>query len=444
MPLAERNAGGGPGAAIALLGAFALAGSGLPASRAIAAEAGAYTDYKHLGVASCSSSVCHGKISAQSGRHVALNEYTVWTQDDRHSQGYNRLKSPAAVQIAAKLGLPNAVGAKICLDCHTDNVPRALQGPKYKITDGIGCEACHGGSEKWIESHAQPSSAHKANVAKGLYPSDQPLQRATLCLSCHLGTRDKFATHVIMGAGHPRLSFELDAYTLNQPAHYVVDADYVERKGKIDDMNFWVTGQIEAAERELTLLQTGVFTPGGLVPELSFYECFSCHHAMDNMRWSRNRAGPGVNPGTLRLQKQNLVTLQALTEVINPAGLPDLVALTQALVRGGQTDVPSARAASQKLLERLHGIEAWSRRAYSPAEIAAVRKTLVRYAAEDKAGDFTTAEQVVLGVESLSYAMSDHERRKASLDALFDKVKSGVNFNPGQFADAARRVQSQF
>jgi hypothetical protein len=417
-------------------------GVGMPAA-AFGAD-GAFPDYKHMGVASCSSSVCHGKISAQQNRHVALNEYTVWVQDDRHSQGYNRLKSPAAVQIAAKLGLPNAIGAKICLDCHTDNVARAQQGPKYKITDGIGCETCHGGSEKWIESHAQQSATHKANVARGMYPSDQPLARATLCLSCHLGTKDKFATHVIMGAGHPRLSFELDAYTLNQPAHYIVDADYIERKGKIEDMNFWVTGQIESAERFLLLLQTAVFTPGGLVPELSFYECFSCHHPIDNMRWSRNRAGSGINPGTLRLQKANLVTLQALTEVLNPGAAPDLAASAQALVKAGQTDVASARAAAQKLLDRLRAIEPWARRAYSPAEITAVRKTLVRYAAEDRASDFITAEQIVLGVESLSYAVNDHDRRKSALDALFDKVKSGVNFNAGQFADAARRIQPQF
>jgi hypothetical protein len=209
-------------------------------------------------------------------------------------------------------------------------------------------------------------------------------------------------------------------------------------------MNFWVTGQIEAAERYLTLLQSNVFTPGGLVPELSFYECFSCHHSMDNLRWSRTRAGPGATPGTLRLQKDHLVMLQALTEVIAPAGLADLVAATQSLVRGGQTDAASARAAAQKLLERLHGSEGWSKRGYSATEIAAVRKTLLRYAAEDKASDFTTAEQVVLGVESMSYSLNDHDRRKAPLDALFDKVKSGVNFNPGQFADTARRVQAQF
>ena len=32
-------------------------------------------DYKHLGVASCATSVCHGKLSPAPGKHVALNEY---------------------------------------------------------------------------------------------------------------------------------------------------------------------------------------------------------------------------------------------------------------------------------------------------------------------------------------------------------------------------------
>ncbi|MGK0321912.1 MAG: hypothetical protein ACI9JP_004111, partial [Granulosicoccus sp.] len=36
-----------------------------------------------------------------------------------------------------------------------------------------------------------------------------------------------------MGAAHPRLSFELDLFTANQPAHYSVDADYMARKGTI-------------------------------------------------------------------------------------------------------------------------------------------------------------------------------------------------------------------
>jgi hypothetical protein len=40
--------------------------------------------------------------------------------------------------------------------------------------------------------------------------------------------------------------------------------------------------------------------------------------------------------------------------------------------------------------------------------------------------------------------LNDFDRRRGALDALYDKVKSGTNFNPAQFADAAKRVQNQF
>jgi len=402
-------------------------------------------DFRHMGVASCASSVCHGKIKPQQDRDVALNEYTIWSQNDRHSQAYNRLKSPLSTQIAGKLGIANPSGAKICLDCHADAMPAGKTGPtKFRISDGVGCEACHGGAEKWIETHAQPTATHKDNLARGMYPTEQPLPRATLCLSCHLGTRDKFVTHVLLGAGHPRLSFELEAFTTNQPAHYVVDADYLKRKGKIEGMNLWVTGQIENAERYLTLLQSNLLTPSGMIPELAFYDCFACHHQTDNIRWSRARVGPGINPGTVRLQKQNLLMLQAVAEAVGPDKLAELVAGTDNLIRAGQSDAQSLRSAAEKLLDGLRRCEGWSTRVYSVAEINAVRKILLRFAAEDRASDFGVAEQVVLGVESLSYSLNDHDRRQAALDALFDRVKSGANFNAVMFADAARRVQSQF
>ena len=298
-------------------------------SRPRSAEPGV-ADYKHLGVATCATSVCHGKLAPQPGKNVALNEYRTWTQEDRHAQAYRTLELAESKRIAANLGLPSATTAKICLDCHADNVPSDKRGPKFQLSDGIGCEACHGGSEKWIESHAAESATHKDNVARGMYPTEQPLKRAQLCLGCHLGTKDRFATHAIMGAGHPRLSFELEAYTTNQPAHYIVDADYDQRKGRIEGMNLWLTGQIESARRMLTLLQTNMFHGGGMFPELAFYDCHSCHHPMDKIRWNAQRAGAGIKPGTLRLQTQNLIVLQAVTETFEPAALPELVGLTNA------------------------------------------------------------------------------------------------------------------
>lgn len=422
-------------AAAALLPLFVAA--------ATAAEP-APADYKHLGVATCASSVCHGKLTAQIGRDVALNEYRTWSNEDYHSRAYRILSNQQSQSIAAKLGLASAATSKICLDCHADNVAAATRGPKFQLSDGVSCEACHGGAEKWIETHTQKGVTHSDNVARGMYPTEQPLRRAERCLSCHMGTNDKFATHMIMGAGHPRLRFELQVFTFNQPAHVQIDADYVQRKGRIDNMNLWVTGQIENARRYLELLQTRLRVPDSYLPEFALYDCFSCHHPMDKQRWSRARAGSGVQPGTMRLQKYHLIMLQIMTEVLAPDSLAELVSATDELVRAGQKDPATVQAAAQKLHVWVDAHDGWARRQYSPEEIAKVRKTVIRYAAEDKASDFGAAEQIVMGVDSLSYAAGDHERRKSALDALYNAVKSGSGFDPTQFANTARGVLGQF
>src|ERR1700681_4616033 len=405
----------------------------------------AAADYKHLGVASCAASVCHGKLTAQTGRDVALNEYRIWLQNDQHSQAYRVLESARSKSIAANLGWGSASAAKICLDCHADNVPAAMRGPKFQISDGVACEACHGGAEKWIETHTQQAATHADNVARGLYPTEQPLRRAERCLSCHLGTSDKFATHAIMGAGHPRLAFELDTYSANQPAHFHPrDPGYIRRKGKIGEMNLWLTGQLENAERYLALLQSDLSKPAGLMPEFAFYDCFSCHHSIDKPRWSRSRAGAGLQPGSLHLDRKQLLMLRAITEVVDPPRVAELIAATDALMRAGHTDIASVHSAAKTLDDWVRSRADWAQRNYSAVDVASVRKMLLRYAGDDKASDFAMAEQVVLGVESLSYAAGDHDRRKAALDALYNTVKSAANFNPTQFADVARGLQGQF
>jgi hypothetical protein len=399
---------------------------------------------KHLGVGSCDSNVCHGKLAAQTDRNVALNEARIWSRDDDHHKAFLVLSNAQSQRIAAKLGIGDPAGAKICLDCHADNVALALRGPKFQLREGVTCEACHGGSEQWIKTHTEKSEPHSANVAHGMYPTEQPLRRAELCLSCHMGTRDKFTTHMILGAGHPRLQFELQWFTAAQPPHFIVDADYVQRKGRIEPMNLWVSGQIEDARRYLELLQTRVSRPDSFLPDFALYECFACHHPIDKPRWSRARAGPGIDPGTLRLQKYPFVMLEAITEVLSPADLPELTAASDSLMRAGQKDLAQMRAEAQKLHAWIDARDSWIHRQYVPAEILKMRRTVLRYAADDKASDFSTADQIYLSMDSLSFACGDHERRKAPLDSLFTAVQSTSAFDPAQFASVARSLESQF
>jgi len=403
---------------------------------------------KHTGVASCATSVCHGKAAAAKGPdvHVQLNEYTLWSKNDRHALAFKRLMEPPALKIGAKLGIENPSASKLCVGCHADTqAENATGSTKFRQSDGVGCEACHGGADKWIDIHSQLNATHRENVAHGMYPTEQPLERAKICLSCHIGAKDRYATHVIMGAGHPRLLFELNSYSEDQPRHYdPASPSYIKRKGQIDGMNLWVAGQIESAERSLSLLDSDLFTPGGIVPELAFYECYSCHHRTDDVRWTRERAGPGISPGTLRLQRQNLVMLGTLASVIEPASAPPLADAVNSLVKAGQTDPQALRAAARRLLALIKSHEAWSARKYSKPEVVQVRRALLKLAADDKASDFSVAEQVFMGVVSLCYALGEEDQKKTEIAALFAKVRDGSSFNGTQFIDTVRRLQSQF
>jgi Cytochrome c554 and c-prime len=396
----------------------------------------------HLGVASCAAGVCHGKLVPQPDNNVWLNEYRVWSADDPHAGAYQTLATPASKRIAQNLGIASAQTSERCLNCHTDNVPQNRRGPKFQVSDGIGCEACHGGSARWIESHSESGATHADNLAKGMYPTEQPLARATLCLSCHLGTEDRFATHQIMGAGHPRLSFELDAYSTNQPPHYTADDDYVKRKGSIDGFNLWLAGQLASAERFVVLLRGHWFestTP--MYPEFAFYDCHACHHPMDAERWDRRRAGSGVSPGGLRLQTHFLLILQATAAALDPAAAQPLAEATQTLVRGGQHDVAAVRTAAAAILQWVGAHADWGKRNFTSAEVNEVRRSLIRYAADGRMGDFAAAEQTFLGIESLSLYLGDADRHRSALDALFKSVADDAAFEPGEFAKIANRVQ---
>ena len=61
---------------------------------AILACAGASAGDKHLGVASCAGSACHG-AARMSGASVRQDEYLLWQRKDQHAQAYSTLRTEA-------------------------------------------------------------------------------------------------------------------------------------------------------------------------------------------------------------------------------------------------------------------------------------------------------------------------------------------------------------
>jgi hypothetical protein len=67
-----------------------------------------------------------------------------------------------------------------------------------------------------------------------------------------------------------------------------------------------------------------------------------------------------------------------------------------------------------------------------------VRRSLAEQGGDGTLADFAAAEQVFLGVESLSLYLGDAQKIRASLDKLYDTVKDDRMFRPAQFSAAAR------
>ena len=389
---------------------------------------------KHMGVATCSSGVCHGQSTESAKENVRMNEYRTWLAEDDHARAYKTLLKPASKKIAKKLGLTSAHTAKICLDCHADNVPKEKRGKRFQITDGVGCEACHGGSERWLSDHKEEGATHAKNMNIGLYPSEKPRDRAKLCLSCHLGTKDKFATHKIMGAGHPRLSFELELFTQNQPAHYNVDADYEKRKGSILSVNMWLTGLIYKARSQMQLLQGNQFKQHGLFPELAFYECQACHRAMSPSRWPIEPLSNNVQPGTVRLEDATLVVL---TSVLDALGNTNSVGFKSAIKNLHLSSTKNKTAVIESAKSLMTIIDQFSNtlieKKYSIGEKRTLRKQLLSDASNNKFRDYTSAEQIIYAVDTLSIDLKDDSKYVKQIDKLYKTLDSEDKFYPDQF-----------
>ena len=389
-----------------------------------------YAEEQHLGVASCASGTCHGSVNTRKGTAIAQNEYVIWSKRDRHRIAYQTLLTAESKQIARKLGLKNAHEAKMCLDCHADNVALNQRGKKFQLDDGIGCEACHGGAEKYISIHIDRHASRAETLQAGLYPTDDPHARARLCLSCHMGTAKKMASHDIMGAGHPRVTFELDSFGVLQPAHYVVDADYSEAKWHGSSVELWSIGQLESARQTLHLIRDRLKSRG-LFPELALFDCHACHHSMADKKWAASDRSD-LPPGSVRLNDANFVMLIAIAGVVDPGKGRQIKAALKQLhtsVANGD-DVAKGINRLMKLINAVDGkLESQDLGAMSSKLAASV----VRLAASGKLKDYVSAEQAVLAIDMLLGVTSDRSRYARWLDTVYKTLEDENNFEPARF-----------
>lgn len=399
---------------------------------------------KHTGVASCASTQCHGAAKKFKDSTILNDEYRRWTKDDPHAKAYASLRSKDAQDMAQKLGLPNAYEAQICLDCHADNVPVDRRGEKFQLSDGVGCEACHGGSEKWLKSHTEKNTKHDDNVAKGMYPTEQPVARAKMCLSCHFGNAKQFATHRIMGAGHPRLRYELDTFS-NLQQHYEFDDDYRQRKTLVTGPKLWALGMVQAVRENMAAINGLLFRDGGLFPEIALFDCHACHHAMNDKRSGKRTASGNLAPGALRLNDSSLVMLYLIaTQVSAPQAEKLLAAIRQwheASSRSRDAVIDKSKEIDAIAAELEKTFSAFE---FSAAANGALLNRVVEFGASNEFRDYVAAEQAYMGIALLAFALKKDAALGPDLDALFNLLKDDSRYKSVDFSQALARLKTRW
>ena len=407
-------------------------------------------DEVHLGVSSCTSSTCHGSLQPWNDSNVLQNEYITWEDKDPHSQAYKVLLTEESQRISRNLGLGPAQKEDVCLNCHSDNVPKAIRAKTFQISDGVGCEACHGGAEDWISVHVSGESNHQKNVSAGMYPTDEPLARAKLCLSCHFGTEDRFVTHRIMGAGHPRMSFELDTYSWTQPAHYVVDDDYISRKGNILSIKVWAVGQAYAINSLLEAMIDPSRNKDGIFPEFVFYDCHSCHHPMSEIKWVP-RKNHGLGPGVPRVFDANLIMMKEILDRIDKNVSKEfslkVIILHQSSLEGFGSMVNSAKDLKNLLDSIINLITNYS---FDRNDMISIINSLIDIGIGGEYLDYSAAEQAVMAISSILQTLYDNNsltkteylKLNQILDIAFQATEDDEKYMPRKFISAIKSLKS--
>lgn len=380
------------------------------ASEQLAAVA---TKYRYVGTASCASANCHGGDGSRpvraSGDPYSPQAYSIWIQRDPHAGSYEVLYSAESQQIAARLGLENAYSSNVCLNCHAVNADKSQLTPtaRHTLHDGVGCEACHGAAEAWLDPHKWDAWSTKSaaeKLALGYRDIGDVVERAKMCAECHVGSEARDVNHDLIAAGHPRMMFELSAYHANLPKHWkdrTVAADEL-------DARLWLVGQAVSAQSSLAQLSRRAADSKAPWPELSEYECFACHHDLADPSWRQEEfaAGASPGPGVARWASWHMALLPLAPPAIEDPAKERL----EQLQREMQRPLPQRALVTQVALEASRDLEAFARAsAREPMALADRIAWVHRLARAPQSAslNWDDAAQRYLGCAALSYAAKD-------------------------------------
>jgi hypothetical protein len=408
--------------------------------------------YQYMGSASCNGSACHGSTKPKSKFSIQQNEYWVWFDNDSHAKAYDKLTEPDSQRIAKNLGIEKPEASSRCLVCHAVEVDKAHQGPNYDLKEGVTCEGCHGPAEKWLGPHTRRDWDKKKGAEYGMFDTKALPKRADRCLTCHLGADKNIVDHELVGAGHPRLNFELDNFSTVMPSHWLPPKDKTEREWF--GARVWAVGQAVALRSQLELLSSSRKSRGVVWPDLIYFDCYACHHSVvdrvrdiseDEKKLQRWRVREyGGKPGRL---VWNAASYTIFREYMREMLSEKAEALDQLVTSfhdrlTGKSNMADFDQTLTKL-EQFTGelVPIVEQKRFTQKSVWSLMRRISGDATAIANAGFQSAEQATLALASLydSYAdaagpPSNGKAIKAAIDGLYDDIKMGRQFDLVKFA----------
>jgi len=439
-----------------LLRAAALLLTALLPSMAVAQSGAARSPGtgKYTGPGSCASTACHGAITPQNINEVLQNEYSIWIVGDKHARAYNALTGAIGERMAGILGVGKAEAAPKCLACHALNPPAELRSRTFDVSEGVSCESCHGPASGWLGPHTERNWTHAQSVAAGMVDTRDIVKRTQKCLSCHLGSEEKFVDHEMIAAGHPDLFFELASFSAAMPRHWKVPGEPGEATGSDPwyDVRELTTGQ--AVELRESMVRLAGRTKGKNWPEFSEMQCYACHHSLTppEQSWRQARGYPGRRPGDPPWNAARYAVFRYVVEEL--AGtqahqLDDQVTQVTALMSVLNPDREAVATAATNVSHTADAVVASVQgAAYDPAATLRLLRKICGDADEISGDGEQSAAQAAMAIQSLFVAY-DRDAKvenstdiRAAISALFQQLQTPSSYDPRNFSRQMQQVNA--
>ena len=414
--------------------------SGLDAQKNVAAG-------KFNGPGGCAASSCHGSVQPRTTTRIFQNEYTIWIAQDKHARAFSVLQNDVSQRIGTILNIGAPAKSPKCLVCHALYVPPDEQAETFELADGVSCENCHGPASGWLGPHTTKDWPHEKSVQLGMYDTRNLENRSAKCLTCHLGTGEKFVDHEMIAAGHPDLSFELGVFTSVMPVHWKMP----EQGNPWRQVQAWGVGQAVQLRESLNRLARRANGP--VWPEYAELDCFACHHSLTRPEdsWRQKRGYAGRRPGNAPWNESHVVVFRDLVQEISPNTakqfddeIVELAGLMNDLNGKRELIAASATRASALADQLVKQVDA---QGYDSAMTLRLMRRIAGDGAAISNEDERAAEQATMTLDSLfrSYSLgakaANGGELRAAIDGLFAQLQDPSAYSAPRFAAQMQRIR---